>query len=176
MNKAIFLDRDGVLNKTIFRMGKERAPYTLEEFVLFDGVEHALKLLKNKEYLLIVVTNQPDVARGWVEMERVTEVNEKLKELLPLDEIKACFHTDKDNCHCRKPRPGMLIEAQKKWNINPHQSYMVGDNFTDIAAGVAIGCKTVLIGSAINDEDKYPSPHFRAKSLREWVEQHLTEL
>ena len=175
MNKAIFLDRDGVLNKTIFRMGKERAPYSLGEFQLFDGVEDALTLLKNKGYLLIVVTNQPDVARGWVEMERVTEVNNRLGTLLPLDEIKACFHTDKDDCSCRKPRPGMLVEAQKKWNIDFSQSFMVGDNFTDIAAGAAVGCQTVLIGSATN-QGSFPSPQYRAVSLYEWVQSSLREL
>ncbi len=175
MNKAIFLDRDGVLNKTIFRMGKERAPYSLEEFALFDGVEDALTLLKNKGYLLIVVTNQPDVARGWVEMERVTEVNNKLESLLPLDEIKACFHTDKDDCSCRKPRPGMLEEAQKKWMIDFSQSFMIGDNFTDIAAGAAVGCRTVLIGSATN-QGGFPSPHYQAESLYKWVENCLMEL
>ena len=175
MNKAIFLDRDGVLNKTIFRMGKERAPYTLEEFELFDGVVDALKLLKSKGYLLIVVTNQPDVARGWVEMERVTEVNNKLAALLPLDEIKACFHTDQDNCSCRKPRPGMLLEAQKAWDINARESFMIGDNFTDVAAGAALGCRTVLIGGASN-QGNYPTPDYKAESLQTWVESIITEL
>lgn len=174
MKKAIFLDRDGVLNKTIFRMGKERAPYSLEEFELFDGVVDALMLLKQKGYLLIVVTNQPDVARGWVEMERVTEVNNKLGALLPLDEIKACFHTDKDNCLCRKPRPGMLQEAQKKWQVDFTQSFMIGDNFTDIAAGAEVGCRTVLIGPATN-QGSFPTPNYRANSLYDWVESFFKE-
>lgn len=146
MNKAIFLDRDGVINKTIFKMGKPRAPYTMEEFSFIEGVKEATELLKGEGYLLIVVTNQPDVARGWVSREAVDMVNDHIQKALPLDEIFACFHTNEDKCTCRKPEPGMILEAQKKWDIDLSKSYLVGDRDSDIEAARRAGCHGLLVG------------------------------
>ena len=166
MKKAVFLDRDGVLNQTIFRFGKPRAPYTLEEFSLLPGVEEGVALLKEMGYLLIVVTNQPDVARGWVSRQAVDDVNNRLRELLPLlDDLKACFHTEKDQCACRKPNPGMLVEATHEWGINPSQSIMIGDRSSDIEAGKNAGCKTILIGKS--DETFSIPPDFECMNLLE---------
>lgn len=153
MNRAIFLDRDGVLNRTIFRNGKPRAPYTLEEFSLITGVEEAIEKLRREGFKLIVVTNQPDVARGWVSRGAVDLVNQKLFELLPLDDIEVCFHTDEDRCDCRKPQPGMLLTAAEKWNVNLPESYMIGDRNSDVLAGKRAGCKTVLVGENESDEE-----------------------
>jgi D-glycero-D-manno-heptose 1,7-bisphosphate phosphatase len=146
LNKAVFLDRDGVLNQTIFRDGKPRAPYTLEDFFLFDGVPEAIDLFRAHEFCLIVVTNQPDVARGWVSREAVDAVNQRLNELLKVDDIKVCFHTEKDNCVCRKPKPGMILEAAGERSIDLTKSFMIGDRYSDVEAGFHAGCKTVLIG------------------------------
>jgi D-glycero-D-manno-heptose 1,7-bisphosphate phosphatase len=165
LRKAIFLDRDGVLNQTIFRNGKPRAPYTLEEFVLFDGVPQAITQLRNLNYLLIVVTNQPDVARGWVSRDAVDLVNNKLRELVLVDDIKICFHTDQENCQCRKPKPGMLLKATEEWDIDLTQSFMIGDRHSDIEAGKSAGCKTVLIGHA--DQSSSVVPDFQMNSLLE---------
>jgi D-glycero-D-manno-heptose 1,7-bisphosphate phosphatase len=148
MNKAIFLDRDGVINHTVFRMGKPRAPYSFEEFSLIDGVAESIKAFKAAGYLIIVVTNQPDVSRGWVSRAQVDLINAHVKTCLPVDEIMACFHVDEDNCQCRKPRPGMLIEASKKWDIDLFQSFMVGDRLSDVEAGLKANCKTVLISES----------------------------
>jgi D-glycero-D-manno-heptose 1,7-bisphosphate phosphatase len=165
LNKAIFLDRDGVINQTVFRNGKPRAPYTLSEFALFLGVPEALEAFKNKGYTLIVVTNQPDVARGWVSRESVDMINDEIKELLPIDDLKICFHTEKDHCNCRKPRPGMILEAAKEWDIDLSLSYMIGDRHSDIQAGKEAGCKTILIGSGDMSSDV--SPDFQLDSLLE---------
>lgn len=159
MNKAIFLDRDGVINKTIFKMGKPRAPYTIEEFAFYDGVKEAVQSFKDHGYLIIVVTNQPDVARGWVSMEQVELVNNLVKEHLPVDEIKACFHTDKDQCECRKPKPGMLLEAARVWNIDVSKSFMVGDRLSDVEAGQRAGCKSILVGEGDKVETSYVPDH-----------------
>lgn len=165
MKKAVFLDRDGVLNQTIFRLGKPRAPYTLEEFSLLPGVEEGVALLKEMDFILIVVTNQPDVARGWVSREAVDMVNFRLREILPLDDLKACFHTEKDQCPCRKPNPGMLVEGTHEWGINTSISFMIGDRSTDIEAGKAAGCKTILIGQS---DGTFPvPPDFECSSLLE---------
>lgn len=159
------MDRDGVLNQTIFRNGKARAPYTLEEFSLFAGVIEAIQILRDLDYVLIVVTNQPDVARGWVTREAVEMVNNKIRDLIHLDDIKICFHTEKDDCQCRKPRPGMLLEAARDWSIDIKKSFMIGDRHSDIEAGLSAGCKTVLIGEG--DNSSSVKPDFQKNSLLE---------
>ncbi len=152
--KAVFLDRDGVINQTIFRMGKSRAPYTLEEFSFLPGVVEAVDFLREEGFELIVVTNQPDVARGWVSREAVDLVNQYISEALGIKDIRACFHTELDKCECRKPRPGMLIQAAREHNIDLEKSFMVGDRGSDIEAGKLAGCKTVLISN--NAEEGNP--------------------
>ncbi|MBC7427351.1 MAG: HAD family hydrolase [Bacteriovorax sp.] len=164
MKKAIFLDRDGVLNKLIMRDGKAQAPYTMEELALYPGVVEAFKIIKEKGYLTIVVTNQPDVARGWVKKESVELINDKIKELLPVDDIRVCFHTNEDKCECRKPMPGMLTASAKEWDIDLTQSFMVGDRYGDVSAGIKAGCKTVLVGVGDKQGD-HPPPDFKADFL-----------
>src|SRR5665647_2143097 len=168
MKKAVFLDRDGVINRTIFRNGKARAPYTMTEFALFDGVQQSIVELHNSGFLCIIVTNQPDVTRGWVSLESVEMINHKVRELLQIDDIKICLHTEKENCICRKPKPGMLIEASHDWGIDLSASFMVGDRFSDVAAGVTAGCKTILVGPG-DEQGNFPSPDHRASSLLEAV-------
>lgn len=165
MSKAVFLDRDGVLNRTIFRDGKPRAPYKLEDFFLFDDVPEAIELFRNNNFTLIVVTNQPDVARGWVSREAVDAVNNRLRELIPVDDIKVCFHDTKENCLCRKPKPGMLLEAASERSIDLVASFMIGDRHSDIEAGIAAGCRTVLIGEG--DHSSNVEPDYKFSSLLE---------
>lgn len=145
LKKAVFLDRDGVLNEAFVHGGKPYPPYKIDEFRILPGVPEALKLLKRAGYLLIVATNQPDIANGKQTLEILNEMHEKLREAGEFDEIKACLHAERDNCECRKPKPGMLLEAAKKWGIDLKSSYMVGDRWRDIEAGKAAGCKTFLI-------------------------------
>lgn len=173
MNKVVFLDRDGVINKTIFRMGKERAPYMLEEFQLYEGVSEAVIKLKAHGFMIIVVTNQPDVARGWVSREQVDLVNEQVRSLLPVDEIKCCFHTEKDHCQCRKPLPGMLLESAKKWDLDLSLSFMVGDRISDIQAGQSAGCKSILITQSENYSTE-ATPEHQCESLLEACDWILT--
>lgn len=145
MNKAVFLDRDGVINKTILRNGKAQAPYSLEECEFFPGVKAAIEAFKSNHFLTVVVTNQPDVTRGWVSKDQVIAVNDKIKAELKVDDIRVCYHDSADNCNCRKPRPGMLLEAAREFNIDLGQSFMIGDRLSDIEAGMLAGCKTILI-------------------------------
>lgn len=164
--KAIFLDRDGVINKLIMRDGKGRAPYGLEDFELFPGVIEACINFKAAGFLTIIVTNQPDVARGWVDAARVHLINDKIKELLPIDDIKICFHNDMDGCKCRKPMAGMLLEAASDWEIDLSASYMIGDRYGDMAAGATAGCTTLLVGIG-DSQGSHPSPHYKVGSLLE---------
>lgn len=171
MNKAVFLDRDGVINHTLFKMGKQRAPYSLEEFKFIDGVKESTLALKKAGYHLIVVTNQPDVARGWVPMDQVLLLNEYVYAHLPVNEIMACFHTEKDLCECRKPKAGMLLSAAEKFQISLDKSFMVGDRMSDVEAGHRAGCRSILVGQAESDIP-VKKPDYTCADLREataWI-------
>ena len=143
--RAVFLDRDGVLNRSDVVGGKPFAPRTLDGFALLPGVVEAVTLLKDAGFVLVVVTNQPDVGNGIVEQNIIEEMHKVMLQSLPLDRVLACYHTQQDNCTCRKPATGMIDQAVEEFDIDPASSFMVGDRWKDIAAGKAAGCTTVLI-------------------------------
>ncbi len=145
LRKAIFLDRDGVLNAAIVKKGKPYPPASLHELMIPGGVYEALVTLKNAGYLLIGATNQPDVARGTTPRALVDTINHALKTQLPLDEIRVCFHDDSDHCQCRKPLPGLLLDAAREHQIDLANSFMIGDRWKDIEAGQRAGCKTIWL-------------------------------
>ncbi|MGA8431477.1 MAG: HAD family hydrolase [Candidatus Sulfotelmatobacter sp.] len=171
-NKAIFLDRDGVLNRSFIRDGKPFAPTKLEEFEILPGVPEALRDLKNQGYKLIVVTNQPNVARGNQSLQTLEAMHQILTSQLPLDDILLCPHTDDDHCDCRKPQPGMLLAAARKHHIDLANSYMIGDRWRDIEAGYNAGCRTILIDYGYSERPPDRAPDLRVTSLREaadWI-------
>lgn len=173
MRRAVFLDRDGVINRAIVRDGIPLPPRNLEELEILPGVSEALQKLHDYNYLLIVVTNQPDVARGTAKKKDVEQMNAHLFSLLPLDEIKTCYHDSDDGCLCRKPLPGGLIEAAKEYHIDLSKSFMVGDRWRDIEAGKTAGCKTFFINYRY--AEKHPeTPDFIVSSLLE-AQQIITE-
>lgn len=145
MKQAVFLDRDGVVNRARVRNGKPLPPATLDEFELLPGVESAISALRKAGLLIVVVTNQPDVATGVQRREVVETMHDKLRAAGLCDDVKACYHSDADGCSCRKPKPGMLIEAAREWQIDLGRSFMVGDRWRDVAAGKAAGCYTFFI-------------------------------
>lgn len=143
--RAVFLDRDGVINRVTVVDGKSYPPQRLEEFRLIEGVSEACSIIERAGFHLIVVTNQPDVATGKQRQTEVEAMHAHLARLLPVDDIFVCYHVDDDGCACRKPKPGMLIRAAAKHNIDLGQSYLVGDRWRDIAAGQAAGCHSFFI-------------------------------
>jgi D-glycero-D-manno-heptose 1,7-bisphosphate phosphatase len=145
MRAAVFLDRDGVLNRSIVRDGVPYPPDDVAECVLLPGVRHACQRLHTAGYLLIVVTNQPDVARGRQSRERVEEINAWIKNTLPIQQVLTCYHDIADQCACRKPKPGMLLQAADEWNIALQRSVMIGDRWSDVEAGRAAGCTSILV-------------------------------
>src|SRR5208282_4325915 len=170
--RAVFLDRDGVINRAYVRDGKPFPPSTLEELEVLPGVPEALQALKQHGYKLLVVTNQPDIARGKQSQETLEVMHRALTALLPLDDILVCWHTDADNCDCRKPMPGMLLEAARKHNIDLTASFMIGDRWRDIEAGYNAGCKTILIDYGYSERPPDRVPDLRVGSLREaadWI-------
>lgn len=172
MKRAVFLDRDGVLNRAVIRQGKPYPPSTPAELELLPGVEPALKRLKENAFLLIVVTNQPDVARGAQRRETVEAMNSFLGRQLPLDQFCVCYHDDTDNCSCRKPKPGLLTSAAIEWDVDLSSSYMVGDRWRDVDAGAAAGCRTVWIDCGYSERPPRQAPHARVRDLTEaadWI-------
>src|SRR2546425_7331808 len=145
MKRAVFLDRDGVLNRVTVIEGRPYPPACLTDFEILPGVVSACTELRAAGLLLIVVTNQPDVTRGTQRREVVEAINHALLAEVPLDDIKVCYHDDQDQCSCRKPLPGLLLEAAKEWQIDLSTRFMVGDRWRDIEAGRMAGCKTILI-------------------------------
>ena len=118
MNKAIFLDRDGVINQVNLVDGKPFPPRDIGELIVVPEAAEALQLLKDAGYLLIVITNQPDVVRGKTKFEAVEAINQFLKDSLPIDDFFTCYHDDIEDCNCRKPKPGNIFKAADKYNIN----------------------------------------------------------
>jgi len=145
MRRAVFLDRDGVLNKAFVRSGKPYPPATLDEFEILPGVAEALGALSRAGFLLIVATNQPDVANGKQRREVVEAMHKKLRDALPLDDIKVCYELDSPASTRYKPEPGMLLEASREREIDLTRSYMVGDRWRDVGAGRRAGCVTIFI-------------------------------
>jgi D-glycero-D-manno-heptose 1,7-bisphosphate phosphatase len=143
--RAVFLDRDGVINRAVVRSGKPYPPASVAELEILPRVPEALSRIRDAGFMSIVVTNQPDVARGTTSMAEVEAINAALAAKLPIDEFNTCYHDGNDNCECRKPKPGMLLQAARKWRLDLATSYMVGDRWRDIEAGQRAGCRTVFI-------------------------------
>ena len=170
--RAVFLDRDGVINRAFVRDGKPFPPPTPQELEILPGVPEALRELKANGFQLLLVTNQPDVGRGKLSVQTLGAMHEDLRAHLPLDDILVCCHTDQDKCDCRKPMPGMIIEAARKHNIDLAASFMVGDRWRDIDAGYNAGCKTILIDYGYSERPPDHEPDLRVGSLREaadWI-------
>jgi D-glycero-D-manno-heptose 1,7-bisphosphate phosphatase len=164
--RAVFLDRDGVLNASLVRDGKPYAPRLLAEFELLPGVPEALAQLRQAGFLNVVVTNQPDVSNRKAKREDVEAIHAYLLKKLPIDTVKACFHTDSEDCVCRKPKPGMLLEAAREFGIDLAASFLVGDRWRDVAAAHAAGCKALFIDYQY-DEERPEKPYVAVKSLAE---------
>ena len=145
MSRAVFLDRDGVINRAVVCEGKPYPPATLAEFEILPGVLDALRELAKAGFLLIVATNQPDVARGLQCRQTVEAMHQRLRNELPLDDIKVCYEVESPTSLCYKPKPGMLLEAAQERGIDLARSYMVGDRWRDVGCGQAAGCFTVFI-------------------------------
>ncbi len=166
--RAVFLDRDGVLNANLVRNNRPYAPRTLDEFEVLPGVEEAVRQIKAAGFLTIIVTNQPDVADNITPRATVDAMHAQLHQRMPLDDIKICFHNNAAHCTCRKPLPGLLLEAAANHGIDLATSYMVGDRWRDIKAGQAAGCHSVFIDYGFTQEEAI-EPDAVVKSLPEAV-------
>jgi D-glycero-D-manno-heptose 1,7-bisphosphate phosphatase len=173
--RAVFLDRDGVIVTPEFREGRSFAPTTLDAFHLYESAPQCLKSLKDAGFLLVVVTNQPDVGRGVISRSVIDEMHRRMRNALPIDDIRVCPHSRDDGCLCRKPRPGMLTEAAAALGIALDRSFMIGDRESDVAAGRAAGCQTIFIDLDYAAEPKPRDAHFTVCSLEEATACILTQ-
>ncbi len=171
MNRAVFLDRDGVLNKAVVRHGRPHPPADVSELVVPEEVPRALRTLRAAGYRLVVVTNQPDVARGTCSREVVDAIHDRLRSLLPLDAVYASFE-DGDHPR-RKPNPGMLLEAAADWQLDLPECWLVGDRWKDVLAGQRAGCRTIFLDHDYDEPRPAPPAEFTVRSLTEATERIL---
>lgn len=151
MKRAVFLDRDGVINRGGLGPGQAFAPFAVEHFEILPGVADALGRLKAAGFVLVVCTNQPDVRRGHGTREQVEAIHAVLRARLPVDDVRVCYHDDADGCACRKPGAGMLVAAAVDHEIRLSDSFMVGDRWRDVGAAKSAGCTAILV-------NRFPEP------------------
>ncbi len=169
--RAVFLDRDGVLNEAVVRDGKPFAPRSPDELVVLPGVAEACRHLRELGLVLVVVTNQPDVARGLQSAAGVAAINALLRRQVAVDAVYVCHHDTADGCACRKPQPGMLLAAARDLNLDLNQSFIVGDRWSDIAAGQGAGCVTVYVDYGYQEQGAFEPDHVVHNPVEalEWV-------
>src|SRR3989344_4666687 len=172
LKKAVFLDCDGVINKLLVRDGEFTPPFNLKELEIFPGVREGVSLLKEAGFLCIGITNQSDVGSGKLPHSDLETINDFIKKELDLEEIYFCIHKKNAGCNCRKPQPGLAIQAIKDFHIDPSQSFVVGDRWKDVEMGKKVGCRTVLVISDSTHLDKERNnkeiePDFTVNNLSE---------
>ncbi len=161
---AVFLDRDGVINRALVRAGKPYAPRRLSDFRLLPGVARAIAGLRAAGFIIVVATNQPDIGNGLVDAAIVEAMHARLRKTIPVDAIMVCPHRQDAGCACRKPRAGMLRAAARRLKIDPKKSFMVGDRWHDILAGRRAGCYTIRIDRGYS-ESRHVNADARVGSL-----------
>jgi D-glycero-D-manno-heptose 1,7-bisphosphate phosphatase len=170
--RAVFFDRDGVLNDAVVRDRKPFPPMSVAEVRLSEGASAAVAALRLAGFVAVCVTNQPDVARGILQRDVAEDINAYVLRHLGLDDIVACYHDDRDGCSCRKPKPGMIFDAASRLSLDVSQSYLVGDRWKDIDAGIAAGCKTILVERGWNERPASGFPDARVDTplqAADWI-------
>lgn len=166
LRRGLFLDRDGTINRSDVVDGRPFAPRRFEDFALLPGVAETVKAVRESGHPVIVVTNQPDISTGKQDRENLDLMHRYLVRELEVDDIFVCTHVEADGCGCRKPKPGLILDAAKKWHIDCGSSVMVGDRWRDVDAGKAAGCATVFIDYGY-DEPKPEGADLVVHSLAE---------
>ncbi len=168
-NRAVFLDRDGVLIESVVVDGKPYPAPDVESVRLVEGAQELCRRLAAAGYLLVCVTNQPDVARGTARRETVEAINSFIGEKIGIDRFEVCYHDDADGCDCRKPKPGLLVAAARDLGIDLSRSYMIGDRWKDVEAGKRAGCRTIFVDYSY-DETMRSEPDYRVRRVADAAE------
>ena len=170
--RGVFLDRDGILSIPEFRDGRSFAPRSVANFRLYEDVPEAVRRLKQNGFVVVVVTNQPDIGAGLVMREEVDAMHEQLCAQAPIDGIELCPHVAGDTCECRKPAPGMLKYAACNHQLDLNESFMVGDRVSDVEAGRRAGCRTVFVDLGYTAECAPKHAHYTCSGVLasvEWI-------
>jgi len=167
MKRAVFLDRDGVVNKVQIRNGRVVTPRSFSEFELVEGIGLEVRRIKQAGFFVFVITNQPDVARGLLPVGELEKMSAAVRSEVPVDEVWVCPHDDAAGCDCRKPKPGMVRRAREEYGIAIEDSYLIGDNWKDMELARAAGCRGILIDAPYNQEF---SCFRRVRNIREAVD------
>ena len=154
MKRAVFFDRDGVINKLVFRDGDYYSPRDMDNFQLYKDTEKVIRHIKTRGYLVLIVSNQPDIARGFLKKSVLNKMTQKIYDKLNVDDIFYCMHDDPDVDGCRKPAPGLILKAQNKWDLDLNQSMMIGDTVKDLGAAKNAGIKFILMSRLHNKHIK----------------------
>jgi D-glycero-D-manno-heptose 1,7-bisphosphate phosphatase len=157
MKQAVFFDRDGVLNRPIIRKKKPYAPRKLEDFLIYKDAKLSIKKLIKNNFLIFVITNQPDIGNGLMKREELEYMHQKLKTDIEIDKIYICEHSQKEKCECRKPSPFFLMQAKNEYNLDIQSCYFVGDRYSDMQASRSMKCKSIFIDRKY---DETPSMDF----------------
>ena len=164
-NKAVFLDRDGVLTIPKIKNGKSYAPTKVKDFKIYKNTNKQIAKLKKLGFKTLVVTNQPDVNRGIISKKILNKMHTYLKKKIKINKVFTCPHKPEELCKCRKPSPNMILKAAVLYNINLKKSFMIGDRKIDILSGKKAGCKTIFIDK--NYKEKKPTTqNFTAANLK----------
>ena len=155
MNRAIFFDRDGVINELVARNGGYYSPQEYKDFKIKKNIAEIIKKLKHEGFLIVVISNQPDISRGKLSLSELKKMTKKLNDELIIDDIFYCMHDDSDDCMCRKPKSGMILELARKWNIDLKNSFLIGDTWRDVEAARDANVKYFLLDNNTNVDQKY---------------------
>lgn len=171
LHPAVFLDRDGVLNEAVVRDGKPFPPASVESTVIYPHAAACVAALRDAGFVTVMVTNQPDVAKGTQSKQIVDSINALVFEATGLDAIKVCWCLEGEGCDCYKPKPGMLLEAARELRLDLAKSYMIGDRWRDVGAGINAGCRTVLIDRGYNEKKRFIPDHVEDSfpAAIEWI-------
>jgi D-glycero-D-manno-heptose 1,7-bisphosphate phosphatase len=167
LKRAVFFDRDGVLNEAIVRDGVPHPPASVADLHVAAGAADVVRAVRDAGWLAIVVTNQPDVARGTTTLERVDAINATIVGRLGVDAIYTCPHDDADGCECRKPKPGLLLQAAHDHGIHLAGSFLIGDRAKDVACGRAAGCTTIFLDHGYAETHRDPGADYTVTTLVE---------
>lgn len=166
----MFFDRDGVVNQAVLRGGNPHPPDSLEDLRIDPYARTAVNLLRDDGFVSVVITNQPDVARGTQQRAVVDAINAEVKRVTGVEAIYTCFHDDADRCDCRKPKPGLIVSACADFGLDASRSYIVGDRLKDVLAGQAAGCTTVFVDRRYKETPADVPADILTRSLEEAVE------
>lgn len=147
MKRAVFFERDGILNEARSGPKHQVSPLTIEEFKINTSAKGPMQLLKAAGFVLVATTNQPGISRGYQSRRELDRIHDLLRRVLPLDDIFVCAHDESDHCPCRKPQPGLFIEAAFKWHLNLDHSFVISDKWQDAEAARTTGCTSLLVKS-----------------------------